>query len=120
MRKSAFDDFASLDCLYGNPHSLDLPAGKFDPYALQVRLEFSFVDLHKLQANAAGFLADSLVYDPTADSGPLSSYCANSRHGKNEGKDSKWTIVARMTSENHSLSFDDKIERVAPDDRFRR
>jgi hypothetical protein len=80
--KSAFYYFACLDCLDRNPHPLDLTARQLDPYPLQVRFEPSLVDFDELQANAAGFFANALAYDATADSWPFSCNCANSRHGK--------------------------------------
>ena len=73
-----FLDLARFDRLGANPQPLYLATGKLNPDALQVGPEFSLVDLDELQANAAGFLADSLTYDTTAYTRPFSCYCANS------------------------------------------
>ena len=73
-----FLDLARFDRLGANPHSLYLTAGKLYPDALHVGPEFPFVDFDELQANATGFLADSLTYDTPAYTGPFSCYCANS------------------------------------------
>ena len=74
--KLAFYDFARLDCLGSNPHSLDLTTRQLDSNPLQVGLESSLVDFDELQANAAGFFTDALVYDTASDSGPFSCDCA--------------------------------------------
>ena len=58
--KLAFYDFARLDCLGSNPHSLDLTTRQLDPNPLQVGLEPSLVDFDELQANAAGFFLTPL------------------------------------------------------------
>ena len=71
-------DLARLDRLCADPQPLYLTAGKLDPDALHVGPEFPFVDFDELQANATGFLADSLTYDATANSWPFSCYCTNS------------------------------------------
>ena len=71
-------DLARLDRLCADPQPLYLATGKLYPDALKVRSEFSLIDLNELQADATGFLADSLTYDTPAYSGPFSCYCANS------------------------------------------
>ena len=73
-----FLDLARFDRLGANPQPLYLATGKLNPDALQVGPKLSLVDLDELQANATGFLADSLTYDTTAYTRPFSCYCANS------------------------------------------
>ena len=73
-----FLDLARFDRLGANPQPLYLATGELNPDALHVGSEFSLVDLNELQANAAGFLADSLTYDTTPHTRPFSCYCANS------------------------------------------
>ena len=73
-----FLDLARFDRLGANPQPLYLATGQLNTDALQVGPEFSLVDLDELQANAAGFLADSLTNDTTAYTWPFSCYCANS------------------------------------------